>query len=232
VPGRITRSSQEAQLIWKYLGCEPPIHFRRTLDQFGYPNLRSTVARDDDQMLWKRTRKPARVDDQLREYLEPQQGELDDSDTDEFMDGKVLMVDQLWLWIVDEKTIVTFFPNQEATTSEGKLYEQSNLHSSIYNELNGDLARRFETAGDLAALIVLHAVTVLLDKTLHHDLQVLRIFEESVSILVCPSFLATQRPRTDLTKNRRNPSPNPLNASAIAASPIGQQTTTGYRVAR
>ncbi|KAJ5084071.1 hypothetical protein NUU61_008650 [Penicillium alfredii] len=183
VPGRISRTSLEAQLIWKYLGCEPPIHFRRTLDQFGYPNLRSTVARDDDQMLWKRTRRSTRVDDQLREYLEAAPDDGEDSDPDGFMDGNVLMVDQLWLWIVDDKTIVTFFPNQEATTSKGKLFEQSNLHSSIYNELNGDLARRFETAGDLAALIMLHAVTVLLDKTLHHDLQVLRIFEESISIL-------------------------------------------------
>ncbi|KAJ5103186.1 hypothetical protein N7532_003715 [Penicillium argentinense] len=163
VPGRIARSSLEAQLIWQYLGCEPPIHFRRTLDQFGYPNLRSTVARDDDQMLWKRTRKPARLDDQLREYLETPEDDADDTEPTEFMDGNVLMVDQLWLWILDQKT--------------------SNLHSSIYNELNGDLARRFETAGDLAALIMLHATTVLLDKTLHHDLQVLRIFEESISIL-------------------------------------------------
>lgn len=125
------------------------------------------------------------MDDQLREYLEATDEGPDDREPSEFMDGNVLMVDQLWLWIVDQKTIVTFFPNQEATTSEGKLFEQSNLHSSIYNELNGDLARRFETAGDLAALIMLHAVTVLLHKTLHHDLQVLRIFEESISILVC-----------------------------------------------
>ncbi|CAI7674542.1 unnamed protein product [Penicillium pancosmium] len=183
VPSRVARSSLEAQLIWQYLGCEPPIHFRRTLDQFGYPNLRSTVARDDDQMLWKRTRKPARLDAQLRAYLEAAEEDGDDTEPTEFMDGNVLMVDQLWIWIVDRKTVVTFFPNQEATTSEGKLYEQSNLHSSIYNELNGDLARRFETAGDLAALIMLHATTVLLDKTLHHDLQVLRIFEESISIL-------------------------------------------------
>ncbi|KAJ5590354.1 hypothetical protein N7450_004326 [Penicillium hetheringtonii] len=183
VPSRIARSSLEAQLIWQYLGCEPPIHFRRTLDQYGYPNLRSTVARDDDQMLWKRTRKPARLDDQLRGYLEATDDDTEDPGPVEFMDGNVLMVDQLWIWIVDRKTIVTFFPNQEATTSEGKLYEQSNLYSSVYNELNGDLARRFETAGDLAALIMLHATTVLLDKTLHHDLQVLRIFEESVSIL-------------------------------------------------
>lgn len=169
------------------MGCEPPIHFRRTLDQYGYPNLRSTVARDDDQMLWKRTRKPARIDDQLREYLEATNDDPEGTEPTEFMDGNVLMVDQLWLWIVDRKTIVTFFPNQEATTSEGKLFEQTNLHSSIYNELNGDLARRFETAGDLAALIMLHATTVLLDRTLHRDLQVLRIFEESISILVRPS---------------------------------------------
>ncbi|KXG53451.1 Mitochondrial substrate/solute carrier [Penicillium griseofulvum] len=183
VPGRISKASLEAQLIWTYLGCEPPVHFRRTLDQYGYPNLRSTIARDDDQMLWKRTRRPARIDEQLKEYLRSAQDDPENDEMSEFMDGNVLMVDQLWLWIVDQKTVVTFFPNQEANTSEGKLFEQSNLHSSIYNELNGDLSRRFETAGDLAALIMLHSVTVLLDKTLHHDLQVLRIFEESISIL-------------------------------------------------
>ncbi|KAK4862839.1 hypothetical protein LT330_002972 [Penicillium expansum] len=183
-PGRISKASLEAQLIWTYLGCEPPVHFRRTLDQYGYPNLRSTIARDDDQMLWKRTRRPARIDEQLKEYLQSAEDDPDNEENfGEFMDGNVLMVDQLWLWILDQKTVITFFPNQEATTSEGKLFEQSNLHSSIYNELNGDLSRRFETAGDLAALIMLHAVTVLLDKTLHHDLQVLRIFEESISIL-------------------------------------------------
>lgn len=184
MPDRISKASLEAQLIWTYLGSEPPVHFRRTLDQYGYPNLRSTVARDDDQMLWKRTRRPARIDEQLREYLEPNSDDPDKLDSNEFMNGNVLMVDQLWIWIIDEKTVITFFPQQEATTSEGKLFEQSNLHNSIYNELNGDLSRRFETAGDLAALIMLHSVTVLLDKTLHHDLQVLRIFEESISILV------------------------------------------------
>ncbi|PWY93166.1 hypothetical protein BO94DRAFT_616050 [Aspergillus sclerotioniger CBS 115572] len=180
VPSNISESSLESKLIWKYLGNEPPIHIRRTLDQFGYPNLRSTVARDDDQMLWKRTRKVVNLNDEIKVTVQPEDGP---EAKNTFMDGKVLMVDQLWLWIVDEKTVVTFFPNQEATTAEGKLYEQSNLYNSIYNELNGDLARRFETAGDLASLIVLHAVTVLLDRTLHRDLQILRIFEESISIL-------------------------------------------------
>ncbi|RAK96319.1 uncharacterized protein BO80DRAFT_366606 [Aspergillus ibericus CBS 121593] len=180
VPSDISKSSLESKLIWKYLGNEPPIHIRRTLDQFGYPNLRSTVARDDDQMLWKRTKKVVNLNDEIKISDQPEDRP---EAKNAFMDGKVLMVDQLWLWIVDERTVVTFFPNQEATTAEGKLYEQSNLYNSIYNELNGDLARRFETAGDLASLIVLHAVTVLLDRTLHRDLQILRIFEESISIL-------------------------------------------------
>ncbi|PYH96071.1 hypothetical protein BO71DRAFT_472742 [Aspergillus ellipticus CBS 707.79] len=180
VPGEISNSSLESKLIWNFLGNEPPIHIRRTLDQFGYPNLRSTVARDDDQMLWKRTKKLVNRNDEIGDAI----GSGDGTESkNTFMDGKVLMVDQLWLWVADDKTVVTFFPNQEATTAEGKLYEQSNLYNSIYNELNGDLARRFETAGDLASLIVLHAITVLLDRTLHRDLQVLRIFEESISIL-------------------------------------------------
>ncbi|KAA8650460.1 uncharacterized protein ATNIH1004_003146 [Aspergillus tanneri] len=168
VPDSISKASIESKLIWEYLGSEPPIHIRRTLDQFGYPNLRSTAARDDDQMLWKRTKKPIDPSDKPGE-LSPLHNE--DRSPKSFMDGKVLMVDQLWLWIVDRGTVVSFFPKQEATTAESKLYEQTNLYNSIYNELNGDLARRFETAGDLAALIVLHAVTVLLDRTLHHDLQ-------------------------------------------------------------
>ncbi|KAL2872542.1 uncharacterized protein BJX67DRAFT_11888 [Aspergillus lucknowensis] len=180
VPDDISGSNLESKLIWKFLGNEPPIHIRRTLDQFGYPNLRSTVARDDDQMLWKRTRKSVNLNDELGSSTSGQ----DRSEAQPtFVDGKVLMVDQLWLWIVDQKTVVTFFPKQEPTTVEGKFYEQTNLYHSIYNELNGDLARRFETAGDLAALIVLHAVTVLFDRTLHSDLQILRIFEESISIL-------------------------------------------------
>ncbi|KAF7117440.1 hypothetical protein CNMCM5793_006385 [Aspergillus hiratsukae] len=180
VPDKISKAHLESKLIWKFLGSEPPIHIRRTLDQFGYPNLRATTARDDDQMLWKRTRRPINLKDEIGDSVRT---DSDSGVPDVFEDGKVLMVDQLWLWILDQRTVVTFFPNQEATTSEGKLYEQANLHNSIYNELNGDLARRFETAGDLAALIVQHAVTILLERTLHHDLQVLRIFEESISIL-------------------------------------------------
>jgi hypothetical protein len=41
----------EHKVTWRYLSYDPPLNTRRTLDQFGYPNLLDTRARDDDQML-------------------------------------------------------------------------------------------------------------------------------------------------------------------------------------
>lgn len=43
-------------MIWQFLGHDPPINCRRTLDQYRYPSLRDTRARDDDQMLYKMTK--------------------------------------------------------------------------------------------------------------------------------------------------------------------------------
>ena len=57
VPDDIARlSSLELRVIWEYLGYDPPLNYRRTLDQFGYPSMKDTFARDDDQMLYKLTK--------------------------------------------------------------------------------------------------------------------------------------------------------------------------------
>ena len=209
--------SLEAKMIWKYLGAEPPFHCRRTLDQFGYPNLRSCEARDDDQMLWKRTKPKAKTStrssmktgsdtQELYGYRSPTDFERNQSarhssssrqeeDSDESLqkkleeikastqEGNVLMVDQLWLWALDDKTIVTFFPKKEGFSSEGSLSQQGDLHNDIYNDVNSGL-QVVPDAQTFAALIVQRAVTILLDRTAHRHLQILRIFEESLSILV------------------------------------------------
>ena len=59
------------------------------------------------------------------------------------------------------------------------------MRNSVYNELNGDLTGRTENALDLAAFIVFHAVTVFLDRASHPDLEIFRIFEEAIGMLVC-----------------------------------------------
>ncbi|MCJ1386386.1 hypothetical protein MMC17_009512 [Xylographa soralifera] len=213
----------EHQVTWHYLGRDPPFNCRRTLDQYGYPNLHDTRARDDDQMLYKMTKKRKKssssdtlksrksfskhieqisVDRECSEDGEsPDEGERDLDD--DVLDGTVLMVDQLWLWVVNSEThgvfsllslpytayalsdtTVTFFPRGGSKPVDGRLYQQADLRNSVYNEVNADLATRCENSLDLAALVALHAITVLFEGSSHRDLEIFRIFEESISILV------------------------------------------------
>lgn len=54
----------------------PPLQLRRTLDQYFYTHLKDTSRRDSDQVVYRHTKL----------VLEP----------------KIFMVDQLWLWILDD----------------------------------------------------------------------------------------------------------------------------------
>lgn len=233
VPKDVSELPLDLRVLWEYIGYDPPLNTRRTLDQYGFPSLRDTYARDDDQMLYKLTKErpglpfsttkrdmvgtramkaqsaisPAsrfastvnmvRADVLLQDYRE----ESDDVEKD-LLDGNVLMVDQLWLWAVDTTTLTTFFPKRESHPTEGPMFQQADLRNSIYNELNGDLTGRCENALDLAAFITLHAITVLLDRTSHPDLDVFRIFEEAIGELSERNTASLKRFRMTTFKDR------------------------------
>ncbi|TGJ80423.1 hypothetical protein E0Z10_g8343 [Xylaria hypoxylon] len=204
--------SLESRVTWEFIGHDPPLNARRTLDQYGYPALQDTWARDDDQMLYKLTKQ--RIVDPLKrkrdmyhtgedpssavspasrlvsvvDKLAKANGvdgteETETDPEDDIINGNALMVDQLWLWAVDNTTLMTFFPKRESHPIEGPMFQQADLRNSIYNELNGDLTGRCENALDLAAFVTLHAVTVLLDRATHPDLEIFQIFEEAIGIL-------------------------------------------------
>lgn len=108
--------SMESKLIWQYLTSNLPLHCRRTLDQFGYPSLRNTSVRDADQVLYKRTRiskdspPPAR-ETAMRHLKHVGRGVSRQSSVaaaQEDVVAKVLMVDQLWLWVLDIGKLVLF----------------------------------------------------------------------------------------------------------------------------
>ncbi|KAF7550345.1 hypothetical protein G7Z17_g5773 [Cylindrodendrum hubeiense] len=187
--------SLEIQVIWEFLGHDPPLNCRRTLDQYGYPSLRDTRSRDDDQMLYKLTKERGHLPgeqawiDRQGSSSSAETGESsskksktskvdgdqdpEEEEKDDVLNGNVLMVDQLWLWAIDS----------QGDAIEGPLYQQADLRDSIFNEVNVDLTRQCENALDLAALAALHAVSVLLDRSSHPDLEVFRIFEEAISVL-------------------------------------------------
>jgi hypothetical protein len=89
---RIAKIAEESctsdeKLILAYMFDDVPLHFRRTLDQYYYYNLLTTEARDTDQVVTRYFEKTLR----------------DKSD-----ENLLLMVDQLWLWILDEGLCSTF----------------------------------------------------------------------------------------------------------------------------
>ena len=98
----------ESKIIWQYLKSDLPLHCRRTLDQFGYPSLRNTAVRDADQVLYKRTKvdkdtpAPQEYGSKQRKNLGRGIGRQSSiAGAHEDVIAKVLMVDQLWLWVLD-----------------------------------------------------------------------------------------------------------------------------------
>ncbi|KAK3170675.1 hypothetical protein OEA41_002757 [Lepraria neglecta] len=188
--------SLEHKLVWQYLTLDRPIHCRRTLDQYGYPSLRNTSVRDRDQILYKRTRveppqqsskEPATKSKAPQLKAQPKQPpagqESLPSPSGDDEAAKVLMVDQLWLWIIDESTVVTFFASKEQEDKDRGLRGEGNLRNEIYRDVNGDYAHQCADPFDFAALAVYHAVKVLLDRTIDRNLRAFEIFEEYINIL-------------------------------------------------
>lgn len=130
IPEEIAKSdSTELQVIWEFLGHDPPMNCRRTLDQYGYPSLRDTRGRDDDQMLYKLTKERTCNHEEHRGGMYAHSSNSrggsygsgaswrekekmagldnlaaeDDKDDDGVLNGNVLMVDQLWLWVINSR---------------------------------------------------------------------------------------------------------------------------------
>ena len=146
--------SMEHKLIWQYLSSDRPYHCRRTLDQYGYPSLRNTSVRDGDQILYKRTKADAETsipkEPIPKHKYRPPPGrrsvaaganiEANDEAAKSSENAKVLMVDQLWLWIIDRQTVITFFAPKEKEDNDNGLSREGDLRSEIYQDINGDLA--------------------------------------------------------------------------------------------
>lgn len=62
---------------------EPLLHIRRTLDQSYFLNLKDTSQRDQDQVVYRATKGTGNH-------------------------TRVVMVDQLWLWVLDERELSIF----------------------------------------------------------------------------------------------------------------------------
>lgn len=139
---------REKSLIRKYLHTDPPLHPRRTLEQTNEWTLSlSWHASARDQVVHRATR-PKQLD---FHSVDPFTGEWRDRIRKV---PRVMMIDQLWMWILDEQTIITCFPDQGDLSGHNFL---PGIHKNIRNALMKAGRGRVQSIFDVALIILSEA---------------------------------------------------------------------------
>lgn len=135
----------------------PPLHPRRTLDQSYHSKLENTGRRDEDQVVYRGTKAGRSI----------------------YRTTKTVMVDQLWLYILDERTIFSFFPRRWGRNKP----DFSGVHKSIRSKLEHLRAGEIQSVYDLALLIMNQCSMVFFDRTKPADdrPQVLDLFANAIA---------------------------------------------------
>ncbi|KAK4677382.1 hypothetical protein QC764_405710 [Podospora pseudoanserina] len=109
-------SRRESALIDGYIHAHDvlPLHCRRTLDQYSYYMLETTERRDKDQVVYRWATKHGKPKNT----------------------APILMVDQLWLWVLPDGTVITCMPNTQ------KPSEQYNIKKLLSREIETNKARQ------------------------------------------------------------------------------------------
>ena len=123
-------STRDEMLIRAHLNSSTTsLHIRRTLDQYFYPNI-DTRYRDQDQVVYR------------------YQTKVQDGNTVS-KDPKIFMVDQLWMWILGGKLIVTSFPQRWEQPKNDPL----NVLDGVIEDINSKTRDPVRSVYDLALVI-------------------------------------------------------------------------------
>lgn len=190
---------RDRKLLEDYLHNDPPLHPRRTLDQSYYWTLKTTKARDRDQVVYRGTTMNEQNIHRFHEHSKDsckrksfqsrmkRQPDCDHVDGDSTMgmykwDGhwtktddfgcehcrseirkvsRVVMVDQLWMWILDKKTIITSFPKRYGTHKQ----DASGVHNSIRARINSARKNQIRSVFDVALIILDECSNTFFDRT-------------------------------------------------------------------
>jgi hypothetical protein len=138
------------------------LHVRRTLDQSFYHNI-DTEIRDQDQVVYRYQTKGKPLDE---------------------CDPKIVMVYQLWMWILGANLILTAFPQRWQQPRNDPL----NVLDSIIEDINSKTRDRVTSVYDLA-MIITNRCSGVFDRHRMGDeeYQFLDLFVLSI-ILVIPDF--------------------------------------------
>lgn len=164
---------RDKEFIKKYLHEDPPLHPRRTLDQAYYWSLDNTDARDQDQVVYRATKATAKRDHTYdsENMVWKQHRKCTLKDGCEHCRSKIrhvpklVMVDQLWMWILDGSTVLTFFPRRYGSNK----HDLSGVHKAIRGRVKTARKNRIQSAFDLGLLIIEECWSTFFDRTKRPD---------------------------------------------------------------
>jgi hypothetical protein len=98
--------------------------------------------------------------------------------------SRVIMVDQLWMWILDKNTILTFFPRRYGVNKD----DPSGVHQSIRDRLSDQTnpSNHVRSVFDLALIVLDECFDTFFDRTITLDRrpQIMDMFAESIGKVV------------------------------------------------
>lgn len=187
---------RDKKLLRIHLAADPPLHPRRTLDQAYHWILNSTRERDRDQVVYRDT--TAKSED-FHKYTPPAPESNDPgvwAKHEIFGIGdvcpeckmniqklsRVVMVDQLWMWILDAKTIITCFPKRYGTNKQ----DVSAIHKSIRLRIQEGGPDQVRTVFDLGLIIIDECTNTFFDqtRTVEPQPQVMDAFSKAIGNIV------------------------------------------------
>ncbi|KAH7390185.1 hypothetical protein BKA64DRAFT_116535 [Cadophora sp. MPI-SDFR-AT-0126] len=174
----------DERLLRDNLHQTPPLHIRRTLDQSYFLTLDDTGVRDKDQVVYRGTR----------------QGKSYHSHS-----TRVVMVDQLWLWILDDNTILTSFPRRWGRNKP----DPSGVHKSLRDRLQHLPEGQIQSIYDLALIIIDQCSRVFFDRTkpLDQRPEVMDLFASAIGNVAEQTTIAYESFWRNLEIRSTNPIP-------------------------
>ncbi|KAH8599991.1 hypothetical protein B0O99DRAFT_347159 [Bisporella sp. PMI_857] len=192
-PGDVLSPSTEPDvlLLEDYLFNDPPLHIRRTLDQFHYYTTDNTDVRDSDQVISRYLRR------KFPEQPVP-----------------LVMIDQLWMWVIDDKTVVTSFPQRwgehAAGTDFSTFMNTTDVLDSVLRYLDSKFRDPITSASALAESIMTRCLGLSFDRMeWHHErYRYLEIFEYSINYVAdeetrCFNHFADRGKESERGKEKR-----------------------------
>ncbi|CAK7219019.1 hypothetical protein SBRCBS47491_003704 [Sporothrix bragantina] len=147
-------SPRDIMLTKGYICNTPPLHPRRTLDQFFYHGIDTSI-RDTDQVVYRYCKRHD-------------------------IEKKVFMVDQLWMWVLGKDLVITCFPQRWDQPSRDPL----NVVDGIIEETNAKTRPPIQSVFDLAMLITNRCSGMFDRYRLaDQDYQFLDMFESSIGLV-------------------------------------------------